>query len=186
MTPEPNDRAPHGQPPGAPQRGYETLDAHAGATFRAGLYILGVMFVVAAVVVPLYRLYARREAASQGRPASVIQVQPSPETPTFPKLVTSEPLVLAEFRSQEDALLTSYGWVEKDRGIARMPIAEAMRLVGERGQLPAFPAPPPSTAGPTPPASAAGSTQSGASPPPGAGASPQAARTPRPHAGDAR
>ncbi len=146
MTPEPNDRAPHDEHPDT-HRGYETLDAHAGATLRAGLYILGVMFLVAAVVVPLYRLYARRETAEQPRAATVIREQPSAAAPTFPKLVTSEPLVLAEFRRQEDELLTSYGWVEKDRGIARMPIAEAMRLVGERGTLPSFPAPPQPSAG---------------------------------------
>jgi hypothetical protein len=36
--------------------------------------------------------------------------------------------------------------VEKDKGIARMPIDEAMRIVAERG-LPSFPAP---AASPTP------------------------------------
>ena len=61
--------------------------------------------------------------------------------------------MLAEFRRQEDELLTSYGWVEKDRGVARMPIAEAMRLVGDRGKLPTFPAPSPTP--PPPPAGAA-------------------------------
>ncbi|MGE5127601.1 MAG: hypothetical protein ACM3PV_15020 [Betaproteobacteria bacterium] len=125
------------------QKGYETSDAHAGATFRAGLYILGTMFLVAAVVVPLYWLYARRETAAQPRPASLVREQAPAAAPTFPKLVSSEPPVLAEFRRQEDELLTSYGWVEKDRGVARMPIAEAMRLVGDRGRLPTLPAPSP-------------------------------------------
>jgi len=130
------------------QKGYETSDAHPGATFRAGLYMLGAMFLVAAVVVPLYWLYARRETAAQPRAASVIHEPPPAAAPAFPKLVSSEPPVLAEFRRQEDELLTSYGWVEKDRGIARMPIAEAMRLVGGRGSLPSFPA---TAAVPSPP-----------------------------------
>jgi hypothetical protein len=135
------------------QKGYETSDAHAGATFRAGLYILGVMFLVAVVVAPLYWLYARRETAAQPRAASVIPAPPPAAAPAFPRLVSSEPPVLAEFRRQEDQLLTSYGWVEKDRGVARLPIAEAMRLVSERGKLPSFPAP---VASPSPsPAAAA-------------------------------
>ena len=54
--------------------------------------------------------------------------------------------MLAELRAQEDALLTSYGWVEKDKGIARMPIGEAMKIVAERG-LPTFPAPEPAPGG---------------------------------------
>jgi hypothetical protein len=125
------------------QKGYETSDAHPGATFRAGLYILGVMFLVAVVVAPLYWLYARRETAAQPQAASLVQKPPPAAAPAFPRLVSSEPPVLAEFRRQEDQLLTSYGWVEKDRGVARMPIAEAMRLVGDRRTLPTFPAPSP-------------------------------------------
>jgi hypothetical protein len=129
--------------------GYERLDAHAGSTLRAGLYLLGAMFLVAAVVIPLYWLLARREAREQSRPATVIQASPSP--PVLPRLVTNEPLALAELRAKEDAILDGYAWVEKDRGIARLPIAEAMRIVGERRALPVFPPPLPS---PAPPAGA--------------------------------
>lgn len=123
------------------QKGYETRDAHPGATFRAGLYMLGAMFLVAVFVVPLYRLFARRETREQPRPASLVREQPSAPALSFPKLVTSEPRVLAAFRRQEDELLGGYGWVEKDRGIARMPIDEAIRIVGARGELPTLPAP---------------------------------------------
>ena len=121
--------------------GYEKTDAHAGATFRAGLYILGAMFLTALLVVPFYRSLGRREAREQRPAASVLQPVGLGPGPAVPRLVVSEPKALAEFRAQEDALLTSYGWVEKDAGIARMPIAEAMKVVAEHG-LPKFPAPP--------------------------------------------
>jgi hypothetical protein len=166
-----NDTPAHGGPkhdataPGS-QPGYETLDAQAGATYRAGLYIVGTMVVVALVLVPMYWFLARRESATQEPAATVIKEQPKAAATAFPKLVTSEPTVLAEFREQEDELLDSYGWVEKDRGIARLPIAEAVRLVGERGALPVFPtgasplgsapASGPQTAAPAAPAPAAG------------------------------
>jgi hypothetical protein len=119
-----------------PPAGYETRDAHVGATFRAGIYLLGAIFLVAAIVIPLYRLLARQEAKDQPRRATVIETAPSPAA--FPKLVMNEPQALSEFRAKEDALLDGYGWVEKDHGIARMPIAEALRIVGERGALPVF------------------------------------------------
>jgi hypothetical protein len=125
--------------------GYEKTDAHAAATYRAGLYILGVMFLTALVVVPMYRFLGRREAAEQTPAATVLK--PAAAAPAFPKLVASEPAVLTEFRAQEDAYLAGYGWVEKDEGIARMPIDEAMKIVAERG-LPTFPTPgPPATPG---------------------------------------
>lgn len=120
--------------------GYEESDARAGASFRAGLYILGTMFVTALLVVPFYRLLGRVETATQPPAAEVVKTEVSEPTASFPKLVSSEPALLAEFRSQEDALLTSYGWVEKDKGVARIPIEEAMRIVAERG-LPKFEAP---------------------------------------------
>jgi hypothetical protein len=118
--------------------GYEKTDANAGATLRAGFTILGAMFLTALVVVPMYRFLGRREKAAQARAATVLKAEPNAAPSAFPRLVTSEPTVLAELRAQEDALLTSYGWVEKDKGIARMPIDEAMKIVAERG-LPKFP-----------------------------------------------
>jgi hypothetical protein len=131
------------EPPGP--GGYEKTDAHAGDTYRAGLYILGTMVVTALVVVPIYRFLARSEAREQTPAATVLKADPNAAPVAFPRLVTSEPGVLAEFRAQEDAFLTSYGWVEKDKGIARMPIDEAMKIVAERG-LPKFPGPEPTPA----------------------------------------
>jgi hypothetical protein len=127
------------------QGGYEKTDAHAGATVRAGLTILGVMFLTALVLVPMYRFLGRREKAEQEPAATVLKADPAAAPSSFPRLVTSEPAVLAEFRAQEDAFLAGWGWVEKDQGIARMPIEEAMKIVAERG-LPTFPAPGPATA----------------------------------------
>jgi hypothetical protein len=121
--------------------GYERTDAAAGATFRAGLAILAIMVVTAVLVVPMYRLLARSETAQQPPPAEVVKTEMSEPVQSFPRLVESEPRVLAEFRKTEDALLSSYGWVEKDKGLVRIPIDEAMRLVVERG-LPRFPAEP--------------------------------------------
>ena len=126
--------------------GYEKTDAQAGPTYRAGLYILGTMVLTALVLVPMYRFLGRREAAEQKPAATVLKPDAAAAAPVFPKLVASEPAVLAEFRAQEDAFLASWGWVEKDKGIARMPIDAAMKIVSERG-LPTFPGPEPS---PTP------------------------------------
>jgi len=129
------DQDRHGEP-----AGYERRDARPWPTIRVGLYILGTMFLTAVVLVPLFRFFGRREKAEQRPAATVLAPSARAAGPAFPRLVTSEPAALAEFRAQEDALLTSWGWVEKDRGIARMPIDEAMKIVAARG-LPSFPAP---------------------------------------------
>ncbi len=135
MSSEPPKREP---PPH--EAGYERTDAAVGPTLRAGVYLLAAMFLVSFVVVPLYWFYARRETAAQPERATVLKASPPPAA--FPRLVASEPRALAEFRAREDALLGSYGWIDRDRGLARMPIDEALRIVGSRGTLPTFAAAP--------------------------------------------
>ena len=45
----------------------------------------------------------------------------------------NSPDELAKLRAQEDELLHSTEWIDRERGVARIPIEEAMRLVVERG-----------------------------------------------------
>jgi hypothetical protein len=58
--------------------------------------------------------------------------------PPEPRLQTNPREDLLTLRQAEEQRLQSYGWVDKDAGIARIPIEEAMRLTLERG-LPARP-----------------------------------------------
>lgn len=60
------------------------------------------------------------------------------ETPFFgnavrPQLLTNEPLVLDRQRKGEDKQLGHYGWIDEKTGVARMPIAEAKKLIIQRG-----------------------------------------------------
>jgi len=50
-----------------------------------------------------------------------------------PQLQTAPALDLAKLRAREDAILGSYGWVDRQNGVIRIPIEEAMRLTAERG-----------------------------------------------------
>ena len=40
---------------------------------------------------------------------------------------------LQQWRAAEEESLRSYGWVNKEAGIVRIPIARAMELLAERG-----------------------------------------------------
>ena len=72
-----------------------------------------------------------------------------------PKLLTNEPLWLAQFRTQQREALTTYGWVDKDAGVVRLPIERAKQLIVERG-LPQMAAPAAAPPGTTPPGAGAG------------------------------
>lgn len=59
------------------------------------------------------------------------------EFPT-PRLEDDERTELAPIRYQEEQTLNSYGWVDQNAGVARIPIDRAMELVAQRG-LPTAP-----------------------------------------------
>lgn len=50
-----------------------------------------------------------------------------------PRLQSNPERDLARMRAEERARLEGYGWVDRERGIARIPVTEAMRILGERG-----------------------------------------------------
>jgi len=62
-----------------------------------------------------------------------------------PRLESDETTEINAFRMQEEQTLNSYGWVDQQAGVARIPIDRAMALLAQRG-LPTRP-----QAGVTPP-----------------------------------
>ena len=68
-----------------------------------------------------------------------------------PRILTNEPAWLREVRAQTTAAQTTYGWVDKQAGVVRLPIERAKQLILERG-LPVTAAPeaPAEAAEPTP------------------------------------
>jgi hypothetical protein len=43
---------------------------------------------------------------------------------------------LLQLQAREEAILTSYGWINQDAGIVRIPIDRAMALMAEEGPPP--------------------------------------------------
>lgn len=50
-----------------------------------------------------------------------------------PRLETNEPMEINDFRVEEEKTLHSYGWVDQQAGVVRIPIDRAMELVAQRG-----------------------------------------------------
>lgn len=65
----------------------------------------------------------------------VVETPPSPAAPEVgPRLVTAaeEATDLAALRAEEAKVLDSYAWVDRDRRIARIPLARAEAILLER------------------------------------------------------
>jgi hypothetical protein len=98
--------------------------------FAAGL--AGSAVVIAFVVLGLFKYFDAREARRL-EPQYPLAAASGPRLPPEPRLQTSPREDLRALHAQEEQVLNSYGWVDRNAGVARIPIEEAMKLVVQRG-----------------------------------------------------
>ena len=96
---------------------------------------IGLMISVIAVYVTVGGLFSlfKRQYASESAPS---RITTPGRLPPAPRLQTSPPADLQQLLEAENAKLNSYGWVDKNAGVIRIPIDRAMDLLAQRG-LPA-------------------------------------------------
>ena len=73
-----------------------------------------------------------KRAVSSDTPRSALAA-PQGTMPPAPNLLTNEPGNLHTFREEEEKVLSTYDWIDKDKGIVRIPIDRAKELLLERG-----------------------------------------------------
>ena len=81
----------------------------------------------------LFNFFSTRESRLGHDPVGIRQS--TPQTTGLP-LQISPRSEMAEMRAAEDKILHSYGWIDQQKGIVRIPIERAMELTAQRG-LPA-------------------------------------------------
>ena len=114
---------------------FEKSDVNASALLKYGFVLVVTTAVVVVLLWRLYFVFVRQEAARQP-PPPILKVDPEAMAAPPPHLQTRPVQDFQAFRAREEGVLSSYGWVDKEKGVVRIPIEEAMRLVVERG-LPA-------------------------------------------------
>ena len=126
-------------PAGTPRDATENPDVHHETTdvdFRAILAFGGGMIIVGVgisfLVWLLFGYFTSREAL-RVPPEYPLAVSQGERLPPEPRLQTSPREDLRDLRVNEDVLLDSYGWVDRNAGIVRIPIDEAIRLTLQRG-----------------------------------------------------
>lgn len=112
---------------------HERTDVRVGLLAKLGAILLVLTIVVITGVLFLFRTVVSREAALE-EPSSPLAA--SPTEYSGPQLQVNPPAELDQVFADEQKVLTSYGWVDPEAGVVRIPIDEAMELLVERG-LPA-------------------------------------------------
>jgi hypothetical protein len=136
-----------------------------------GVSLVAITFLSGVVVFFMLRGFLRSEQR-QAAPPPVV-APPQTEVPG-PRLLARPEGELRRVREAEAATLGSYGWVDREGGVARVPIERAIEMIAAEG-LPARAA-----ATPAAPSAATAYPQSGFAPgaAPAAGAQPQPSQPP--------
>jgi hypothetical protein len=115
------------------EAGYELRDLNAG---YVGLFGLGlaVVLVIAVVVASLLIHYKTVQYVRHETP--IPQLARERESTLGTRLQVDAQNELREMRAAEDTVLNSYGWVDKNAGIVRIPVDRAMEILAQKG-LPA-------------------------------------------------
>jgi len=115
-----------------PEVHHETSDVNIRAILGFGVGLIVVGIGINFIVWLLFQYFTSRKA-QRVPPAYPLAVSQGERMPPEPRLQTTPREDLRELRASEDELLSSYGWVDRNAGIVRIPINEAMRLTLERG-----------------------------------------------------
>ncbi|MGH9723344.1 MAG: hypothetical protein ACRD8O_24295 [Bryobacteraceae bacterium] len=115
-----------------PAVGHEESDVSVGAITKFGIMLTLFVIVCLGLMWFLYDRLSARESARTERPTPLALSDPQKQPPE-PRLQSSPVSDLQRFRADEDAILKSYGWVDSDKNIVRIPVERAKELVAREG-----------------------------------------------------
>ena len=114
---------------------HEESDVDFRGIISFGVALFAVAVFVYVLIFGLFKFFDSRERVQAPAEYPLAAAQGHREPPE-PRLQTHPRQDLSDLLAREDGLLTSYGWVDRNAGIVRIPIDAAMKLTLERG-LPA-------------------------------------------------
>ena len=129
----------HGQSP----IDYERKDVDTEGVLHVGAAVAVATILSSVLVLFLFNFMVER-ARKADPPNPPLARHEQGRKPPEPRLQEMPFKDISELRAEERQLLDGYGWADEPGGIARIPIAQAMKLVAEKGLPRWAPAPQPS------------------------------------------
>ncbi len=123
------------KPLGAPEERYEKRDVNVRQVTLFGVGLVVVIGIGAIVSMWFVFKYLAFQTTPGPPPSPFFGAQP---LPPGPRLQATPAMDLKAHRAAEESRLHSYGWVDRNAGIVRIPVEQAMDLVAKRG-LPYWP-----------------------------------------------
>ena len=100
-----------------------------GLFLVAALLVIGGVLTVLATGGMLRILNRQRDVSDKAPPDVAAERADFPQ----PRLQISPPVDLEKLRETENHELTTYGWIDQQKGIVRIPIERAIELLSQRG-----------------------------------------------------
>ena len=121
--------------PAAPGNGpgHETGDVNVWAIGKFALVLVCVIAISLGLLVGLFKYFQTRDQANP----TAVRVNPTELFPE-PRLQRAPIPDLRAVRAGEDTILNSYGWVDPQKSVVRVPIDVAIDLLAKKG-LPSRP-----------------------------------------------
>ena len=120
------ENKPHPPDLAEPDARHEHSDVNAWMVGKFGIALVLLCITAMGLLFGLFRYFESTEEGGRP-PATAVKLPPAP------RLETSEVQDLQAIRAAEEQLLTTYGWVDQQKGVVRIPIARAIDLLAQRG-----------------------------------------------------
>jgi hypothetical protein len=120
------------QVPVNPEVSYEHHDINIRLLVGGAIAILILALIGAGFSAFLLGSIENRQRTLEPTPLPLIQLRPTPPPPRLqPNIIDQETAAedLATLQAQEEELLTTYGWVNREAGVVRIPIDQAIELM---------------------------------------------------------
>lgn len=109
---------------------HELRDANVKNLWLIGGGLFAAVLIVLALLAGLFAFYTHHTTAPDTKASTFIVPD---NTAPGPHIQSDPHEDLLKLRASEDSVLTTYGWVNKSAGIARVPISVAMKMVLQKG-----------------------------------------------------
>ncbi|MFI5181956.1 MAG: hypothetical protein ACHQPI_11230 [Thermoanaerobaculia bacterium] len=120
----------HGSP--GPPEGRVDREINVPAVRRFALFVIGLMAFTLVLIWGITRLVKQELVKQDPAPPPLEAARENP-LPPEPRLEGPPGPLLQALRTREDAVLTTWGWADKAKGIAVIPIDRAVEIAAEKG-----------------------------------------------------
>lgn len=115
--------------PGNNHRGYEDSDVSSGRLFAFAAGVVGLVVFGVLCSAAVFHFFVEHQPL--GPPMSPFEDVRT--LPPLPRLQVTAPRDLKSYRQDQDKILQSYGWVDSQGGVVRIPVDRAMDLLLKKG-----------------------------------------------------